>query len=94
MKVSIITINLDNRTGLEKTAQSILSQTYKQYEWIVIDGGSTDGSFDLIRQLEGDIAHWISEKDSGIYNAMNKGVDAATGDYLMFMNSGACHPHS
>lgn len=90
MKVSIITINLNNLTGLEKTAQTILSQTCKDFEWIVIDGGSNDGSCDLIRQFEGNIAYWVSEKDSGIYNAMNKGVDAATGDYLIFMNSGDC----
>lgn len=90
MKISIITINLNNRTGLEKTAQSILSQTCKDYEWIVIDGGSTDGSIDVVKRYEGEIAYWVSENDSGIYNAMNKGVDASTGDYLMFMNSGDC----
>ncbi len=90
MRISIITINLNNRTGLDKTAVSIVSQTCRDYEWIVIDGGSGDGSVDVIRKYAGNIAYWVSEKDGGIYNAMNKGVDAATGDYLIFMNSGDC----
>lgn len=90
MKVSIITINLNNRAGLERTAASIVSQACHDYEWIVIDGGSTDGSADVIRRHSSEIAYSVSERDSGIYNAMNKGVDAATGDYLIFMNSGDC----
>ncbi len=88
MKLSIITINLNNASGLEKTAESIVSQTFNDFEWIVIDGGSTDGSVDVIRKYADSIAYWVSEKDSGIYNAMNKGVKVAKGEYLQFLNSG------
>ena len=73
MKLSIITVNLNNAAGLEKTAESIIGQTFTDFEWIVIDGGSTDGSVDVIRKYENRITYWVSEKDSGIYNAMNKG---------------------
>lgn len=88
MKLSIITVNLNNAAGLEKTAESIVSQTFNDFEWIVIDGGSTDGSKELIEQYSDYIAYWVSEKDSGIYNAMNKGVKHANGEYLQFLNSG------
>ena len=88
MKLSIITVNLNNVEGLKKTAESIVSQTFQDFEWIVIDGGSTDGSKELIEQYSEHIAYWCSEKDSGIYNAMNKGIRHAKGDYLNFMNSG------
>lgn len=90
MKLSIITVNLNNAAGLEKTAESIVSQTFTDFEWIVIDGGSTDGSVDVIRKYEDRITYWVSEKDSGIYNAMNKGVKVAKGEYLQFLNSGDC----
>lgn len=88
MKLSIITVNLNNAAGLEKTAESIVSQTFNDFEWIVIDGGSTDGSVDVIRKYADRITYWVSEKDSGIYNAMNKGVKVAKGEYLQFLNSG------
>lgn len=88
MKLSIITVNLNNAAGLEKTAESILSQTFRDFEWLVIDGGSTDGSKELIEQYSDHIAYWCSEKDSGIYNAMNKGTRQANGEYLLFLNSG------
>lgn len=88
MKISIITIGLNNREGYERTLLSVVGQTCKDYEFIVIDGGSTDGSVDVIRRYENIVACWISEPDSGIYNAMNKGVARATGDYCIFMNSG------
>lgn len=88
MKLSIITVNLNNAAGFQKTAESIVSQTYQDFEWIVIDGGSTDGSKELIEQYSDHIAYWVSEKDSGIYNAMNKGVKVARGEYLQFLNSG------
>lgn len=88
MKLSIITVNLNNAAGLEKTAESIVSQTFNDFEWIVIDGGSTDGSVDVIRKYADHIAYWVSEKDSGIYNAMNKGVKVVKGEYLQFLNSG------
>lgn len=88
MKISIITINYNNHIGLEKTMNSVLLQNYRDYEWIVIDGGSTDGSRELIEQHQNDIAFWCSEPDNGIYHAMNKGVTKAHGDYLQFLNSG------
>lgn len=88
MKLSIITVNLNNAAGLEKTAESVTSQTFTDFEWIVIDGGSTDGSVDVIRKYEDRITCWVSERDSGIYNAMNKGVKMAKGEYLQFLNSG------
>ncbi len=88
VKISIITINLNNKAGLEKTMKSVLSQTCKDYEWIVIDGGSTDGSKELIEKNAQHITYWVSEKDKGIYNAMNKGIGVARGEYLQFLNSG------
>lgn len=90
MKLSIITINLNNHDGLQKTINSVVSQTFKDFEWIIIDGGSTDGSKELIEQYSSYITYWVSEPDKGIYNAMNKGVKVATGDYLQFLNSGDC----
>ena len=88
MRLSIITINYNNRDGLKKTIDSVVSQTFQDFEWIVIDGGSTDGSRELIEQCAGHFAYWVSEPDKGIYNAMNKGIDQAKGDYLLFLNSG------
>ena len=85
-KLSIITINLNNLEGLKKTLQSVLSQTYQDFEYIVIDGGSTDGSKELIEQYQDKISYWVSEPDSGIYNAMNKGIKQANGEYLLFLN--------
>ena len=90
MKLSIITINLNNYQGLEKTILSVINQTYADIEYILIDGGSTDGSVDLIRKYTNKIDYWFSEKDKGIFNAMNKGIAKATGKYLLFMNSGDC----
>jgi len=87
-KLSIITINLNNREGLQKTIDSVIAQTYKDFEWIVIDGGSTDGSKELIEQYAAHITYWVSEPDNGIYNAMNKGIWVARGEYLQFLNSG------
>lgn len=88
MKYSIITINYNNRDGLRNTIESIINQSYKDYEFIVIDGGSTDGSVDIINEYKDRITYWVSEKDNGIYHAMNKGVKAAHGEYLSFINSG------
>lgn len=89
-KFSIITINLNNREGLKKTIESIVNQTCKDFEYIVIDGGSTDGSVDIIIAYSAKIDYWVSEPDKGIYNAMNKGILKATGEYCNFMNSGDC----
>ena len=88
MKLSIITINYNHKEGLLKTIKSVVNQTYHDIEYIVIDGGSTDGSRDVIKQYEDSIFYWVSEPDSGIYNAMNKGVAKATGEYCLFLNSG------
>ena len=88
MKLSIITINYNNRDGLQKTIDSVVSQTWRDFEWIVIDGGSTDGSKELIEKYQEHFAYWCSEPDKGVYNAMNKGVAKANGEYLNFMNSG------
>lgn len=88
MKLSIITVNLNNREGLQKTIESVVSQTFRDFEWIVIDGGSTDGSKELIEQYADHFSYWVSEPDKGIYNAMNKGVKVAKGEYLQFLNSG------
>lgn len=90
MKLSIITINYNNFEGLRKTINSVVSQTWRDFEWIVVDGGSTDGSRELIEEYaaKGCFAWRCSEKDKGIYNAMNKGISHAKGEYLNFMNSG------
>lgn len=88
MLISIITINYNDAKGLKKTMNSVFSQTFSNFEYIVIDGGSTDGSAAFIEANKDKITHWISESDSGIYNAMNKGISAANGDYLLFLNSG------
>ena len=87
--ISIITINLNNLEGLKRTANSIIQlHNPAIIEWIVIDGGSTDGSVTYIKSIEKHITYWISEPDKGIYHAMNKGAAVAKGDYLIFMNSG------
>lgn len=88
MKISIITINYNNLAGLQKTVESVVNQTWKEFEYIVIDGGSTDGSAAYIESHNLDIDYCVSEPDSGIYNAMNKGIAKATGEYLLFLNSG------
>lgn len=88
MKVSIVTINYNNAAGLEKTINSVISNDLYDIEYIVIDGNSTDGSVDVIKKYESKINFWISESDSGIYNAMNKGIRQATGQYILFVNSG------
>lgn len=90
MKLSIITINRNNAEGLLKTIESVVSQTYTDFEYIVIDGASTDSSIEVIKRFESIKYNlvWVSEPDSGIYNAMNKGILKATGEYLLFLNSG------
>ena len=88
MKVSVITINFNNRDGLQRTLDSVLEQTTTDFEYILIDGGSTDGSRELIEAYADRLSHWVSEPDKGIYNAMNKGIRAARGEYCIFMNSG------
>lgn len=87
MKFSIVTVSYNAVNSLEKTIQSVLAQTYKDTEYIIIDGGSTDGTVDVIRHYSERINYWVSEPDKGIYDAMNKGIGEATGDYLIFMNA-------
>lgn len=88
MKLSIITINLNNAAGLKKTVESIVWQIFCDYEFIVIDGGSTDGSLDVIHSHAARITYWVSEPDAGIFSAMNKGLRQACGEYVYFLNSG------
>ncbi|MGB4775164.1 MAG: glycosyltransferase family 2 protein [Daejeonella sp.] len=88
MKLSIITINLNNAIGLDKTINSVINQYYNDFEYIVIDGDSIDGSKQIIDKYKEHFAYLISEPDTGIYNAMNKGIKVATGEYLLFLNSG------
>lgn len=90
MKLSIVTINYNNKEGLRQTIDSVIPQTFKDFEWIIIDGGSTDGSKNLIEKKHSCFSYWCSEPDKGIYNAMNKGIAHAKGDYLLFLNSGDC----
>lgn len=86
--LSIITINYNDSKGLSKTIKSVVGQSYKDIEYIVIDGGSSDGSKEVIEEYEKYLNYWVSEPDSGIYNAMNKGIRASHGEYLLFLNSG------
>lgn len=88
MKLSIITVNFNDAKGLERTIESVISQSYHNFEFIVIDGGSSDGSIDIIKKYERHIDYWVSEHDGGIYQGMNKGLRQAKGDYVNFMNSG------
>ncbi len=88
MKLSIVTINYNNLSGLQKTIDSVLQQSFKDYEWIIIDGGSSDGSEDVIKTYQSHFSFWCSEPDKGIYNAINKGLSHAAGDYIQFLNSG------
>lgn len=105
MRLSIITVNLNNATGLKRTIESVIAQTCSEFEFIIIDGGSTDGSLDIIKSFteipqgiyspatETDLTHspisyWISEPDNGIYQAMNKGIRMAKGEFCQFLNSG------
>ncbi len=86
--ISIITINYNNSKGLESTIHSVINQTYKNIEFIIIDGGSKDGSLGIIKKYQDNLSYWVSEADNGVFNAMNKGIKLATGDWVIFMNSG------
>ena len=90
MKYSIITVNFNNKEGLRQTIESVIHQTFRDYEFIVIDGGSTDGSAEVLKEYGSQITYWVSEPDGGIYQGMNKGITKATGEFLNFMNSGDC----
>ena len=88
MKLSIITVNFNDAQGLERTINSVIAQTFHDYEFIIIDGGSTDGSVDIIKKYESHVNFWASEPDGGIYQGMNKGLRQAKGEYVNFMNGG------
>ncbi|WP_455614050.1 glycosyltransferase [Bacteroides congonensis] len=87
--ISIITVVLNNRVGLELTAASVVNQIcFSNMEWIVIDGGSTDGGVDVLKSYQDELTYWVSEPDGGIYEAMNKGLMHANGEYVLFLNAG------
>ncbi len=88
MKFSIITICRNDLAGLRLTYNSVINQSYKNYEWIVIDGNSSDGTVEFLKELNISNFNFISEPDKGLYDAMNKGIYRCTGDYMVFMNSG------
>lgn len=88
MKLSVITVCYNDKAGLVQTLNSVRNQTYKNFQYIVIDGGSTDGSAEMMNDNMSFISYGISEKDSGIYNAMNKGIKVAEGEYCLFLNAG------
>ena len=88
MKVSIITIAYNNLEGLKDTYESIRRQTFGDYEWLVVDGGSTDGTKQFLEEHDSELAYWCSEPDKGVYNAQNKGTQHAKGEYCIYMNSG------
>ena len=86
--ISVITVVFNNVKDIERTIKSVVNQTYSKIEYIVIDGGSTDGTLEIINRYKVQIAHLVSEPDNGIYDAMNKALDISTGDYVVFINSG------
>lgn len=86
--LTIITINFNNLKGLKRTVSSVLKQTWQEFEFIIIDGGSTDGSEEYIKSIKQNLNYWVSEPDKGVYHAMNKGINKANGEYLLFLNSG------
>lgn len=86
--VTVITVVYNDKNNIENTVKSVLSQKRDCVEYVIIDGASTDGTTDIIRKYDNSVDFWISEKDGGIYDAMNKGVAAATGEWCLFMNSG------
>ena len=85
--ISVITVSYNAVSTIEQTILSVINQTYSNIEYIIIDGGSTDGTIDIIRRYEDKIAYWVSEPDRGIYDAMNKGASKANGEYIAFLNS-------
>ena len=94
IKITVITVSFNAKDALQKTMHSVIMQDYKNVEYIIIDGGSTDGTPSMLREYDGKIDRWVSEPDNGIYDAMNKGVALATGDYCIFMNAGDCFADS
>ena len=87
MKITIITVTYNSDKTIERTINSVINQTYKDIEYIIIDGKSNDKTIDIIKKSQKKISYWISEKDTGIYNAMNKGIRKSSGDYIEFLNA-------
>lgn len=87
-KISVISVNYNDKVGLKKTIESVINQTFNDFEFIIVDGGSSDGGKEIIEEYKERIDYWFSEPDSGIYNAMNKGIKVAKGEFVIFMNSG------
>ena len=88
-KISVITVVKNNKKDIERNINSVLNQTYKNYEHIIIDGKSEDGTLEVIRKYQNKISYWISQKDDGLYDAMNKGLDLAKGDIIGILNLSA-----
>ena len=87
-QVSIVTVVYNGKSFLEETIQSVINQAYENVEYIIIDGGSTDGTLEIIKKYEDKIDYWVSEKDKGISDAFNKGISSSTGDWILFLNAG------
>lgn len=92
--ITIVTIVFRDRKGFEATAQSVVSQSYTHFEWVVVDGGSEDGTKESIEGYADRIGAWVSEPDKGIYDAMNKGIQLAKGEWILFMNAGDIFAYS
>lgn len=90
IKLTIITVSYNAVNTIEQTISSVVNQSYPNIEYIIIDGGSTDGTVDIIKKYKDKIAYWISEPDDGIYGAMNKGIKVATGDYIQIIGADDC----
>jgi putative colanic acid biosynthesis glycosyltransferase len=90
MRFSVVTICYNDLGGLRRTHESVRGQSCRDFEWVIVDGGSTDGSVEWIKDVVGPSARWASERDRGLYDAMNKGLERARGEYIVFLNSGDC----
>ncbi|CAA6814169.1 MAG: Glycosyl transferase [uncultured Campylobacterales bacterium] len=86
--ISIITVVYNDKVGIKRTIKSVLNQTYKNIEYVIVDGNSNDGTLDIIKKYQDSIDFWMSENDEGIYDAMNKGIQSAKGDFIQFLNAG------
>lgn len=87
-KISIVTVSFNCSDTIEETIKSVLCQTYKNIEYVIIDGASTDGTLSIIERYSTQLAYWVSEKDKGIFDAMNKSLDHISGDYILYLNAG------